>query len=388
MTVSATAVYPAQGSAPGATPIQKPAKVLLPNLDGIRAVACLLVVLSHIPVPGKFETLGSLGVSLFFVLSGFLMGHLYAATPWDGAAVLRYGIARFSRIAPIYWLVVTLCVLLSLVWPQPEFVLRIEGLGPVLRHYLFSGNAGIFWSIPLEVQYYLFFLLVWWAIAHAGVGVSALPLLALVCVLLLVTQGYWRGLMLPNKLHFFLAGTVAGLAPRPAWSAGRETAAMLLLQLAALLLLLSPPWLYGSQAAMYESMPLALLLGLVIYLLSMPSRWSAWVLATPWMRKIGQSSFSIYLLHMLVIHYGMRLLDLQMLVYTHGWLLLAVVSVALPMLVSRWVEIPLQKYTRQWLEKHLLKRWLQRRLNRRMNPTSPTSPTSPLQPPINPLVPK
>ena len=353
--------------------VTKEAKELLPNLDGIRAVACLLVVLSHIPVPGKFDTLGSLGVSLFFVLSGFLMGHLYAATPWDGTAVLRYGIARFSRIAPIYWLVVTLCVLISLAEPEQEFVLRIEGLVPVLRHYFFSGNAGIFWSIPLEVQYYLFFLLVWWAIAHASQRVSALPLLALVCVLLLVTHGYWRGLMLPNKLHFFLAGTVAGVAPRPAWTAGRETVVMLLLQLAALLLLVWPPWLYGSQPAMYESIPLALLLGLVIYLLSMTSPWSQPLLATPWMRKIGQSSFSIYLLHMLVIHYGMRLLGLQSLVYAHAWLLLGLAAVALPMLVSHWIEIPLQRHTRHWLQNHLLKRLLSR--------TSP-------HPPINPLVSK
>ncbi|MCX8522100.1 MAG: acyltransferase [Rhodoferax sp.] len=370
MTLSVTALYPA----PGATPLPQQTKRVLPNLDGIRAVACLLVVLSHIPVPGKFETLGSLGVCLFFVLSGFLMGHLYAAKPWDAAAVLGYGIARFSRIAPIYWLVVTLCVLLSLAEPEQEFVLRIEGLGPVLRHYLFSGNAGIFWSIPLEVQYYLFFLLVWWALAHASQRVSALPLLAVLCVVLLVTQGYWRGLMLPNKLHFFLVGTVAGLAPRPAWTAGRETVAMLLLQAVALLLLIAPPWLYASQPAMYASTPLALLLGLGVYLLSMPSRWSALLLATPWMRKIGQSSFSIYLLHMLVIHYGMRLLDLQMLVYAHAWLLLGLASVALPMLVSHWIEIPLQKRTRDGLQKHLLKRL----------PNRPRL----LQHPVNPPVPK
>ena len=85
-------------------------RALLPNLDGIRALACILVVLSHMPWPLAFVTLGETGVGVFFVLSGFLMSHLYAAAHWDWQAVSRYGIARFARIAPIYWVVITVCM--------------------------------------------------------------------------------------------------------------------------------------------------------------------------------------------------------------------------------------------------------------------------------------
>jgi peptidoglycan/LPS O-acetylase OafA/YrhL len=326
------------------------ARAVLPNLDGIRALACVLVVLSHMPWPFHFEMMGHMGVGVFFVLSGFLMGHLYAVAEWTPRAVARYAIARFARIAPIYWLVITVCVAISYSHPADDFVLRIEGLRAIARHYLFAGNVHIFWSIPLEVQYYVFFLLVWWAIAQRTQRVYALPLLALLCAAMLATHTHWAGLVLASKLHFFLAGTLAGLLPRPQWSGSGERRMLALLQLGAAVLLLLPLWQYSSNVDFYAAGALGLSLATAVYLLSVPSRWSAWVLATPWMRKIGQASFSIYLMHVLVFYYGAPLLGLQHTVFEPLWLLLGVAAVALPMVVSHWIEMPLQRHTRRWLQ--------------------------------------
>jgi peptidoglycan/LPS O-acetylase OafA/YrhL len=326
---------------------------VLPNLDGIRALACILVVLAHMPLPLHLVTLGETGVGVFFVLSGFLMSHLYAGAHWDWQAVSRYAIARFARIAPIYWLVITVCILISYANPGDAFMLRIEGPRAIARHYLFGGNVWIFWSIPLEVQYYVFFLLVWWAIAQRTCRVYALPLLALLCAALLVTHGLWGGLMLPHKLHFFLAGSLAGLLPRPAWKAGSETRILSILQGGALLLLALPLWQYTSKPDLYGATALGLSLATSIYLLSLPSAWTSLVFATPWVRKIGQASFSIYLMHVLVFHYGMQWLGLQHTVYEPLWLPLGLAGVALPMLLSHWIEMPLQRATRRWLQARL-----------------------------------
>lgn len=76
-------------------------KATLPNLDGLRAAACLLVVISHLPLPWHIASLGDTGVGVFFCLSGFLMAYLYGHLPWNIDTVSRYAIARFSRIAPI-----------------------------------------------------------------------------------------------------------------------------------------------------------------------------------------------------------------------------------------------------------------------------------------------
>lgn len=336
-------------AAPAAPALQVRA-AQLPNLDGIRALACILVVLSHMPWPLTFVTLGETGVGVFFVLSGFLMSHLYAGAHWDWRAVSRYGIARFARIAPIYWLVITVCVLISYADPGEDFLLRIEGDSAIARHYLFGGNVLIFWSIPLEVQYYLFFLLVWWAMAQRVRRVYALPLLALLCATLLVTHDQWSGLMLPHKLHFFLAGSLAGLLPRPTWKAGAESWVLSGLQVGAALLLALPLWQYTSKPDFYAASALGLSLATSVYLLSLPSAWTRLVFATPWVRKIGQASFSIYLMHVLVFHYGMQWLGLRHTVYEPLWLLLGLAGIALPMLVSHFVEMPLQRGTRRWLQ--------------------------------------
>jgi peptidoglycan/LPS O-acetylase OafA/YrhL len=337
----------ASASVPGALNSEK---TILPNLDGIRAMACLLVVISHMPLPGKPATLGALGVGVFFVLSGFLMSHLYARTQWDFTAVSKYIIARFSRIAPIYWLVVSACIVISLLEPDSDFPMRIAGANQIARHYLFGGSGYVFWSIPPEIQYYIFFLGVWWAIAHHAKLPYAMPLIALVCAALLMTHSLWPGLSLPSKLHLFLAGTAAGLAPRGMWRDAQDQTLLWCVQLGALVLLLAPLWLYATQPALYSATELGIALAVAVYLLSIPSRWTTPVFASPWMRKIGQASFSIYLMHVLVFHFGMRLLGLNRTQYDPMWLVLGLAAVVIPMVVSRYVEIPLQRKTRKALE--------------------------------------
>ena len=324
-------------------------KVALPNLDGIRAMACLLVVLVHMPLHGMIETLSATGVGIFFVLSGFLMSYLYGLVPWDFKAVCRYGIARFSRIAPIYWLVVTLCLLISYAEPDSDFTQRIAGGVEITRHYLFAGSSGVFWSIPPEIQFYLFFPLVWWAIAHRASLPFVLPIV-LLCAVFLLTHALWPGLALPNKLHFFLAGSLAGLIPRVVWRGGSDRFVLFGLQLGAVFCLVAPLWLYPSAAEFYRTTELAGAFAVAIYLLSIPSRWTTYVFASPLLRKVGQASFSIYLMHQLVFHYGTRVLGLSPGRYSSLWLLLGLAGVALPMIASHYVEVPLSRTTRRFLE--------------------------------------
>ena len=324
---------------------------MLPNLDGIRAVACLLVVLTHIPLPIKMEVLGAVGVGIFFVLSGFLMSYLYARATWDFQAVCRYSIARFSRIAPIYWLVVSICIVISYSAPESEFAMKIIGGYQIARHYLFVGSAGVFWSIPPEIQYYIFFLLLWWGMASRSKISYAFPSIVLLCTGLLLTHNLWPGLSLPNKLQFFLAGTVAGMVPRGTWRGTSDRTALFCLQLGALFLLMAPVWLYSSKEDLYGATELGFALAVAVYFLSIPSCWTTFVFASPLMRRIGQASFSIYLMHVLVFYYGMRWLGLSSRQYDPLWLVLGLAGVALPMAASWYIEIPLQKRTRRALEK-------------------------------------
>jgi peptidoglycan/LPS O-acetylase OafA/YrhL len=321
----------------------------MPNLDGIRAMACIFVIFSHMPWPIYIGLIGSVGVGVFFVLSGFLMSYLYARSDWDSNSVVKYGIARFARIAPIYWLVISVCFLLTQFTPD-DFPLRIEGLTSIARHYMFSGNVSIFWSIPLEVQYYVFFLFVWWCIANRTLLPYAMPLLILVCALLMLTHNYWPNLSVPDKLHFFLAGTIAGLLPRRSWEGKHNRIMLCLLQIIALAAIFSPMVLFDSTPELYDSIEMSIAFAIAIYLLSITSGWTAVIFASPAMRKIGQASFSIYLMHVLVFYFGAHLLGLNHKEYAHLWLPLGVAGLVLPMIASHYIEMPLQRMTRKLLE--------------------------------------
>lgn len=320
------------------------------NLDGIRAFACLLVVWTHMPFPISREIVGPLGVSIFFTLSGFLMAHLYCHKDWDKSSIVKYGIARFSRIAPIYWVTIASCIAISALIPDLEFPMRIEGIKQIVRHFLFGGSVSVFWSISPEVQYYIFFIFVWWAIAFRNKLSFAAPAAFGLCVLLLLSHRYWPGLAMPSKLQFFLAGSLAGIAPRIEWSSSVQRKSLAVLQIGSVIILTLPFFLYANKEAFYDSTELGLAIGLAVYCLSFNSRWTAPFLASSAMRKIGQASFSIYLLHVLVFYFGAQLLNLNAEKFELLWLPLAIPAVAIPMLISKYIEIPLQEVTRTALD--------------------------------------
>ncbi|MDB4982612.1 MAG: oatA 1 [Myxococcales bacterium] len=139
----------------------------IPSLDGIRAIAILLVLLGHsisgLPAAAfliEWFEVGSFGVSIFFVLSGYLITRLLVEElERDGSISLkRFYIRRFFRIVPAYYLYLT-CILV---------VSRMGGLtvprSGILPAYLFVWNyaahaSGWFyghsWSLSMEEQFYL-----------------------------------------------------------------------------------------------------------------------------------------------------------------------------------------------------------------------------------------
>lgn len=334
---------------------QKPLKPLahtekMPNLDGLRAFACVFVVISHIPKAGFIGLIGSVGVGVFFTLSGFLMGYLYARQPCDPTQVRRYAIARFARIVPIYWLVISLCVLISFMG-APDFPLYIASLTSIVRHYGLSGNVGPFWSIPLEIQYYVFFVFLWYCLATARKARWMLLTAIAVCALLVATNDHWPNLSLPSKLHFFLAGTIAGIIPREFWQAGTRRSMLVALQLLALAIILFPLTQDYTEETFYDSVGLSIAFAIAVYFLSFNSYSSSLLLASKPVRKIGQASFSIYLMHVLVLYCGARFFSLDHHHFQPLWLLVALAATLLPMLVSHYLEMPLQYTLRNYLER-------------------------------------
>lgn len=323
------------------------ARRTLTNLDGLRGLACLAVVVSH--APGFEERVrqlgGALGVGVFFVLSGFLMGYLYVDKHFQKETLKRYAISRFSRIAPIYLLVIIAVAILTAI--DTSFQPRIEGWASVTRHLLFLGSTSVYWSIPPEVQFYVFFIVLWASWWYRRT--SLLPLVASISVtaIFVYTRNEWPGITLPSKVIFFIAGVLAGSAPRVHWKLNLIRRILLgSVSILMTLLLIQ----FESKEEFYSSVLSAFLISICIYLLSYDDRFVNLGLSNKYARMIGKSSFSIYLVHMILIPNWATYFEIDLHTYSHAAASLVAISVVASIFISHYVEIPLQVHVKKKLE--------------------------------------
>ncbi len=150
-----------------------------PELDGIRGIAILSVLLTHTANVAKFDVYphtiagwpiravlgpGWAGVDLFFVLSGFLITGILLRTKRADNYLSSFYMRRILRIAPIYYLTIGLFFLVSRLSAQ------IRAIVPPIAPYLFYlqnwpiflpqpplelNIFGHFWSLAIEEQFYL-----------------------------------------------------------------------------------------------------------------------------------------------------------------------------------------------------------------------------------------
>jgi peptidoglycan/LPS O-acetylase OafA/YrhL len=121
-----------------------------PALDGIRALAVLLVVLFHARAP--WISGGFIGVDMFFVLSGYLITSLLLAElDRDGRVDFSaFWARRFWRLAPaLLAMLVGYLVLAPLAWPE----IRDQGTQAALAALFLSDYAVAFWGTPQRVSH-------------------------------------------------------------------------------------------------------------------------------------------------------------------------------------------------------------------------------------------
>lgn len=152
----------------------------LPQLEGMRAVAALGVLTTHVafqtgavglpilgPVLGRLD----LAVALFFGLSGFLLWRPYVDAAHGGQSprVRRYFAHRFIRIWPAYVVVVVLVLLLLPEARNADVVVWVSNLTLTQIFVPLSLTAGLtqMWSLSVEVVFYLLLPVI-------GIGLSRL----------------------------------------------------------------------------------------------------------------------------------------------------------------------------------------------------------------------
>ncbi len=199
--------------------------------DVLRAAAILLVMLQHLPKAAAADWLilikpyGWLGVDVFFVLSGYLIGGQLMRTVARGESLDlgRFWASRAFRILPAY------LVMLTLYFALPAFVTDGEGIQPLWRFLTFTMNLGLdytqagnfssAWSLCVEEWFYLTLPLLVLALRLPALRKAGpWPSLALAGAILLggmaLRHGLWRE---PSTLADLPAGTFQKLIYYPTW---------------------------------------------------------------------------------------------------------------------------------------------------------------------------
>lgn len=212
-------------------------KEVIKPLNGIRAIAALLVVFAHYsndvkmfqdlqPYSHVHNThicyhhlaLGAIGVMLFFSLSGFLMSYIVKDLEFNFKNIYNFFVNRLSRIIPLFIFAIIFTYFYQLIFRgwldvSPKllaFNTFIEPRNALLNLFLVKGNS-VYWTIGVEVYFYMFFPLFWYITNKKGP--IALFILSLCLYAISWRTDFWftrefNPSRLNHCLQFFLLGSL------------------------------------------------------------------------------------------------------------------------------------------------------------------------------------
>jgi peptidoglycan/LPS O-acetylase OafA/YrhL len=337
-----------------------------PDIDGLRGVAVLAVVIFHAFPPllrGGFA-----GVDVFFVISGFLISQILAedlAKPGSGPIGLigRFYARRIRRLFPALATVLVATLVLAWMVMLPDEFKKlgrhaVASIGFYINivqsretGYFNSGAAAQpllhLWSLGVEEQFYLLWPLVLWIVFRYR------PAVVPTTIFLMVFSFAWNAhktagtaaaaFYLPqNRMWEILIGAMAAWCYRRNDSAGglavlREAAAIIGLACVACGL---------ATVRSLETVPNAWTLlptiGAAVLLCAGPaSRVSGWVLGFRPLVGLGLVSYPLYLWHWPLLVFSQEMLDHP----SSTWVRAGVVGLALGLSITTylWIERPVRK---------------------------------------------
>jgi len=208
------------------------------EIDGLRAVAVLPVLLFHAKVPGFSG--GYVGVDIFFVISGFLItGILLNDLQTDNFSILRFYERRARRILPALFAVAlaTFVGAYALMTPDlfSDFGRSLVALGFFGSNVLFWWESGYFepaadekpllhtWSLSVEEQFYIFFpallFLLWRMSRRREMLFTILSVISLISLGASQLMATWAPTanfyLLPSRVWELMLGSMAAVWGAP-----------------------------------------------------------------------------------------------------------------------------------------------------------------------------
>ena len=282
-----------------------------------------MVLLSHSSNAGiffhpflNFQSIGKIGVYLFFVLSAYLLDRQIAITLRSGKSSLKYwknySLRRFLRIIPLF----TIALITHYMLTVFGITTVIDSPKEVLQHLLLIRGEDIFWSIPVEFKYYIISPLLMY-VCHRYLKWRISLIFGFFATLIIFSMLTKLVVDLPvtSTLKFFpvfLVGTAISIYELVKYEAISKVSHSIKLEIAGLIsfgiILITIPYYFElifNKEVNFQSTALspfyALLWG--ILLIGAKYGWGLlkWVFEIRFLRFIGTISFSMYLFHMPVL---------------------------------------------------------------------------------------
>ncbi|MGY4286200.1 peptidoglycan/LPS O-acetylase OafA/YrhL [Bradyrhizobium sp. LM2.7] len=283
----------------------------VPELDGARGIAVLSVVIGH--YVGEVEhgllgfEFGWMGVSLFFVLSGFLIGSIILERKDSSNFLSVFYVRRALRILPVYF--VTLAATLGFFWLYGPASWADAPL-PSISYFTFTqnfvmawrGETGTLWLLPtwtlaVEEQFYLVVpLLIMFAPTRA-----LLPAIVIGIGLCLLTRIflYSTGADMPSRLLLFSNGHILLIGVLSAYIHQHIKVPEIILRLVPFVFIAAFDILLFTEGVYFHHVFLALLAPLFAsYILLAAQGWERLgFLRSGLLRVLGSISYCLYLVH-------------------------------------------------------------------------------------------
>jgi peptidoglycan/LPS O-acetylase OafA/YrhL len=295
--------------------IYRQQKQVNPRIQILRGVAVLLVIFFHLGLP-QFAG-GFLGVDAFLVISGFFMQQIYSNNT-GSHKVLNFYSKRMKRLIPAYLATAFLVLIISFFRFLPHE--RIHAIEQFFSSALFTSNISYwlgnqyfsaaelrptlsFWSLALEIQFYLVFPLLFWLFLKNLRIFMALNLFSLVMFILLnkISPETSFFLLLPRLWQFGL-GMICSkyLLVLAKWVSKLKYSESAIFRFSVILeivLACSYKALPFSNTGIYNII-ICSLTGVAIA--ASVNSTSTWKIEN-WLHGLGNASYSIYLTHLPVI---------------------------------------------------------------------------------------
>lgn len=334
MSVQAPEALGSEHLSPGETGVRQAGELRSARVESLRGIGAIGVLVGHIcgyayawgPVlythfSHRLVLAGGAGVYLFFTLSGYLLFWPFVRRDYLGGAAVRlryFALNRAVRVLPLYYAVLFGFIAAGL-WMGPHgqwwrFALFLENFS---ARTVETGD-GPMWSLVVEVQFYLVLPLLAatlgvfsrGSIRRAAFMVGSLGLLSVVLHLYAVKHGAPGDLVFKDSLpsiFFLLASGMLLALLRAQWMSGRPRwldgmlASSNAWAIAAFGLWVLFAWKAIMPASELIMVPASFLLVGACVLPLRPGRIQRWLDWRP-LVLIGVASYSLYLLHVPIVH--------------------------------------------------------------------------------------